>query len=118
MAHHGYAGVENAPHSVQYLNASLKLQGVAAALFHYPYGVSHSIAAIGLIASKRHVAHNESPLYCICHRTGMIYHLLYGYRKCGGVAGHHVRRRVANENSVYPGSVHDACRRKIIGCEH
>ena len=45
----------------------------------------------------------------------VIYHLVQGYRKCCFVSGHHIGGRVAYQNNIYSGVIHNPGHGIIVG---
>ena len=118
MRHHRYASIENALDGVDDFSPTLKFQGIAATLFHDLHSVFHALLAVDLITAERHVAHHEGTLHATHHRPCMVNHLFNGHGQRGGIACHYVGGRVAHQYAIDACTVNDACRCKIIRCQH
>ena len=118
MAHHGDAGADDQAHALDDLLAALELDGLGAALLHDAHGVGVCVERAALIGAEGHVAHHEGALDAVGDAAGVIYHLVESDGQCGGVAGHDIRRRVADEYGIDSGGVDKTCHRVVVGCEH
>ena len=118
MGAHGDLAVDDGTDAVRHFHTAFQLHGVGARLLHEAAGVHHRVVDAGLIRHEGHIDDDECVLRAAGHSGPVVDHVLHRHRYGVAQTEHDVAERVADEDGINAGLVHEPCRGVVVGGDH
>src|ERR1039458_8757176 len=115
VADHGNLRLDHAFDQAGALLAALDLHRLGARLLDKASSVTQSVALCDMDRSERHVGHQKCPFDAAPYRTRVVQHLLHSNRQGIFIAQHHHAERVADQDHVNAGLIHQPRAGIVVG---
>ncbi len=109
--------IDDAANQVGTLFAALDLHHLRAAFFHEARGIADGVFGVNMIRPVGHVSQQQRALHAAAHRLHMVQHLVHSDRERVVVTKNGLGERVADQNHLDAGFIHQARGGVVVGGE-